>query len=88
MNLAATRPRGDLASSGYCLANPGKEYLVYQPKSGEAVRVELKGGKYRYEWFDPGKGATSGGGKVEAPGGAQQFLAPFEGDAVLYLEAE
>jgi hypothetical protein len=31
MNLSTMRPRGDLASSGYCLANPGEEYLVYVP---------------------------------------------------------
>lgn len=31
MNLAAMTPRGDLASSGYCLADPGREYLVYLP---------------------------------------------------------
>ena len=31
MNLTAAVPRGDLASTGYCLANPGEEYLVYLP---------------------------------------------------------
>ena len=31
MNLAAMTPRDDLASSGYCLANPGEEYLIYLP---------------------------------------------------------
>ena len=31
MDLSQMRPRGDLASSGYCLANPGSEYLVYLP---------------------------------------------------------
>ncbi len=31
MDLSSVRPRADLASSGYCLANPGKEYLVYVP---------------------------------------------------------
>ena len=31
MNLSSMRPRGDLASSGYCLANPGEEYLIYVP---------------------------------------------------------
>ena len=30
MNLVAMRPR-EIASSGYCLANPGEEYLVYVP---------------------------------------------------------
>ena len=27
MNLTEVVPHGELASSGYCLANPGKEYL-------------------------------------------------------------
>ncbi len=31
MNLSSMKPHGDLASSGYCLANPGREYLVYVP---------------------------------------------------------
>jgi hypothetical protein len=31
MNLAAMTPRDALASSGYCLANPGVEYLIYLP---------------------------------------------------------
>ena len=31
MNLAKATPRGDLASSGYCLADPEEEYLVYIP---------------------------------------------------------
>ena len=31
MNLATMTPRDNLASSGYCLANPGEEYLIYLP---------------------------------------------------------
>ena len=31
MNLAAMTPRDNLASSGYCLAYPGEEYLIYLP---------------------------------------------------------
>ncbi len=31
IDLGAMAPRGELASSGYCLANPGVEYLVYVP---------------------------------------------------------
>jgi hypothetical protein len=31
LNLNDMRPRGDLASTGYCLANPGQEYLIYAP---------------------------------------------------------
>jgi hypothetical protein len=38
MNLAAMTPRNELASSGYCLANSGNEYLVYLPF--DACRLE------------------------------------------------
>ncbi len=31
MNLSAAIPHGELCSSRYCLADPGKEYLVYLP---------------------------------------------------------
>ena len=31
MDLVAMKPHGEIASSGYCLANPGEEYLVYVP---------------------------------------------------------
>ncbi len=86
MNLAAMTPRSELTSTKYCLAGLGKEYLVYQPKGGEAFSVELKTGMYRYEWFNPAKGQDAGSGNVQAAGGGQQFKAPFAGDAVLYLK--
>jgi hypothetical protein len=86
VNLAAMQPRNELASTGYCLANPGNEYLVYQPAKGAGFSVELAKGVYQFEWFDPVKGAVAGKDRIEAPGGAQQFKAPFASDAVLYLK--
>ncbi len=88
MNLAALKPEPGLASTGYCLANAGVEYLVYQPQPGEGFSVELKAGAYRYEWFSPTRGATAETGRMEAAEGRRQFKAPFEGDAVLYLKAQ
>ena len=85
MNLAAMTPQPKLASTRYCLASPGAEYLVYQPKGGQAFSVELKVATYRYEWFDPAKGATHSSGNLEAADGHREFKAPFAGDAVLYL---
>ncbi|MBE0535738.1 MAG: hypothetical protein IH624_08705 [Phycisphaerae bacterium] len=86
MNLAAMRPLGDLASTGYCLADAGHEYLVYQPKRNEAFSVELRPGAYLFEWFDSAKGEIAGRGRIEASGGRQQFKAPFAAEAVLYLK--
>jgi len=85
MNLAAMTPRSELATTKYCLADPGTEYLVYQPKAGEVFSVELTVGTYRYEWFNPAKGQIAGSGNVQAVGGKHQFTAPFAGEAVLYL---
>ena len=86
VNLARLQPRPDLASTGYCLANPGLEYLIYQPKPGETFSVEMKAGKYRYEWIDPATNGAAGTGSVESPGQARQFKAPFEGESLLYLK--
>ncbi|NUQ01292.1 MAG: hypothetical protein HUU35_15710, partial [Armatimonadetes bacterium] len=37
LNMAAMAPHGELASSGYCLAEPGRAYLVYLPGGGEVT---------------------------------------------------
>jgi hypothetical protein len=83
MNLAAMTPRNALSSTKYCLANPGAEYLVYQPESGQEFTVELEAGTYKYKWFNPSTGDAPQTGTLE--GGERTFKPPFEGDAVLYL---
>jgi hypothetical protein len=88
MNLVAMKPRPELASTGYCLADAGVECLIYQPKPGEGFSVALKAGTYRYEWFNPIKGVSVDTGRLEAANGKQQFKAPFEEDAVLYVAAQ
>jgi hypothetical protein len=91
INLVAMEPRGDLASTGYCLANPvekGGEYLIYQPLSG-AVVVDLSAtkGSLSIEWFNPTNGLTISGIKATG-GGNRSFIPPFEGDAVLYIHGD
>lgn len=87
MNLAAMTPRPELASSGYCLANAGSEYLIYQPKASETFSVQLKAGKYRFEWFNVQQGAITERGMITVAAGERRFEAPSEGEAVLYLKA-
>src|SRR5262245_49312297 len=87
MNLAAMTPRGDLASTAYALANPGAEYLVYQPTAGSTITVNLVPGAYTYEWFNPSTGRTVETGSLTAAAGDRSFAPPFSGDAVLYLKA-
>jgi hypothetical protein len=86
INLAANTPQPGLASTGYCLANPGTEYLVYQPNGGEDFSVELSPGTYHCEWFNPARGQAANAGDVAAAGGRRSFKAPFPEDAVLYLQ--
>lgn len=87
MNLAAMTPRNELSSSQYCLANPGREYLVYLPDGGDvSVDLAAASGPFEVEWFNPRAGKASRGERV--PGAAQRtFKAPFDGDAVLHLKA-
>jgi hypothetical protein len=89
MNLTAMRPRNNLTSTKYCLANPGAEYLVYNPaEDNPAITVKLKAGTYKYEWFNPDTGKVVSEGTVKTADGDNKLEAPFKGDAVLYLKAE
>jgi len=88
MNLAAMRPRGELASSGYCLAHAAAqdgEYLVYLPEGGE-VTVDLSAtpGELGVQWFHPGSGGSKTAGAIQG-GSKRKLAAPFTGDAVLRL---
>jgi len=78
-------PRNDLASSQYCLANPGHEYLVYSPQGGE-VNVDMTGaaGKFNVEWFEPATGKKHCF-IMESEGKGHWFAVPFENDALLYI---
>ena len=88
VDLASMQPQNEVSSTGYCLANPGKEYLVYQPKRGTPFTVALRPGVYQFEWFDPAQGAFAGQGRVETPGGMHPFRAPFETEAVLCVKVQ
>jgi hypothetical protein len=85
MDLARSRPRGDLASSGYCLAVVGSEYLVFLPNGG-SVNVNLTGvsGSRTVEWFNPANGQTTAGSAVNG-GSTVTINAPFSGMAVAYI---
>ena len=85
MDLAHALPRGDLASSKFCLAVVGSEYLVLVPTGG-SVSVDLSGvtGTRAVEWFNPSTGDTASGGNV-AGGQSVSLTAPFSGLAVAYI---
>ena len=85
MNLVSMVPREDLSSTEYCLANPGSEYLVYQPESEASFSVLLLAGTYNFEWFNPLSNGVFSAGSIKTSGGNELFAAPFAGDAVLYI---
>ncbi len=88
LDLASAVPEPSLASSRYCLAAAGQEYLVYLPLGG-SVRVNLKreAGNFGVEWFDPNHDQSLATGSVR--GGEQRdFQSPFTADSVLYLRSE
>src|SRR5262249_31477558 len=87
VNLSSMSPNSQLCSSGYCLVNSGREYLIYLPTGG-TVRVDLSAasGSFTASWFSPLTGQTTSGGTVSA-GIPLLFTSPINGDAVLYLQA-
>ncbi len=66
LDLARMTPRGELCSTGYLLADPGREYLAYRPappkpdatkglaeaKPG-TILLDLAPGRYAASWYDP-----------------------------------
>jgi len=84
MDLNSAVPHNALASTGYCLAQPGVEYLVYQPEEGPFT-IDLPAGAYLVEWHDPGSGEPAGEDTPCVGTGACRFEPPFTGEAVLYL---
>jgi hypothetical protein len=86
MGLAGMVPRDDLASTRYCLANPGREYLVYLPRGGEVtVDLSAASAEFGVEWIHPVDGTITAGEPI-AGGAKRPMRAPFEGEAVLSLK--
>ena len=86
INLAEMSPHDELASTQYCLAKPGSEYVVFQPGGRGEFTVNLSDGKgsFSVEWFDVNAGKTVPGKPVEG-GNRRIFVTPFPGPAVLHL---
>jgi len=87
VNLAKMTPRNDLSTSTFCLANPGIEYIVYQPNK-IPYNLQIIAGTYNYEWFDPQAGKVIDKGNFTATN-PQKYLTPPANciwDSVLYLK--
>ena len=85
LDLAAMAPREDLASTRYCLAQPGRQYVVYLPEGGEVdADVSAATGPLAVEWIEPVAGARRDGEPV-AGGRRRRLRSPLPGPAVLFL---
>ena len=86
MDLISMTPQSDLASSEYCLANPGREYLVYRHReSDKKITLNLKPGKYSVEWINPSRGESIKLQDYKSKTGTNIFESPFNGSVILYL---
>lgn len=86
VNLARMTPRDDVSSTRYALVEDGAAYVIYQPESGEFTAT-VRSGLYAFEWFNPSTGIVASSGRINVGTGASLFRPPFDGDAVLFLEA-
>lgn len=87
MDLNRALPHNELCTTSFCLANPGREYLIFAPGGGPiGVDLYAYSKTYKVEWFDPDSGKAYDGGLVK--GGhiwGCELKPPFSGDAVLYM---
>lgn len=83
-DISSMSPSDTVCSTGYCLVNPGLEYLAYAQTGG--VKVDLSGAKgdFIVTWFVPATGQTISGGTISG-GKRVQLAAPVAGDVVLHL---
>lgn len=87
-NLALCVPNGALASTNYCLANPGVEYVVYQPSAGSfTVDLSASTRTYTVEWLDTATGLRLPGPNVVGGSAAHTLVPPFGAGVVAFLQA-
>ncbi len=86
IDLAKSTPRNDLASTGYCLAEPGVSYIVFAPEGGKiSLDLIAASGDFIAEWIDPVAGTRSPAGPVGG-GARHSFSAPSDTAVVLFLQ--
>ncbi|MBA5862730.1 MAG: hypothetical protein GDA65_08490 [Nitrospira sp. CR1.1] len=97
LDLRRVTPQGELASTGYCLADRGREYLIYVPAGGvtaesgdgtgtRPVTINLSGasGPFTVEWMEFETGRTNQEDLLIG-GGERMLTVPFPGGGLLYL---
>lgn len=79
VDLGQTEPHPDLASSGFVLARPGSDYIVYDPH-GDRLLIDLSDaeGDFATVWMDPERDRETPG-ETLVGGGTRQALPPETG---------
>jgi hypothetical protein len=75
-------PRQDLVDRGYCLAEPGRSYLVYLEEAG-TVNLELREGTYDVQWINARDTSDVRAGDSVTAG--ESLTAPESGDWLLHV---
>jgi hypothetical protein len=87
IDLVSMTPHNNLSSTGYCLADPGRKYLAYQPEDGnKKFTLRLPAGEYSVEWINCSNLKSVKSQDLHAKTGANIFIPPFNGPAILYLQ--
>jgi len=78
-------PHDELTSNGYCLADPGEEYVIYSYSGGPVtVNLSAVNGETDIQWLDPYTGEYSQRSAIT--GGTTVTLAPpFDGEWALHI---
>jgi len=77
----------DGGNTKFCMADPGKEYLVFSTSTGNlTINLSLAPGTYTVEWWNTDNGSVTSGSPIDG-GNSRTLSVPFE-DAVLYLKRE
>jgi len=87
-DLAKLVPRNDMAGTGFCLADPGNEYIVWSPKAAPfTVHGMVPGATYGLEWFLTQTHEWHGADSLKMRESSHEFQPP-ESQVVLYLRRE
>ena len=82
-NLANARPRSDLSTSGYCYAEPGESYLVYQAEQASfTIGGLVDGATYRVERINPESYSVTESFDFQASGASHTLDAAYANQVV------
>ena len=85
LDLVHMTPQDQLCSTRFCLADPGKAYVVYLPEGTGTLDMRNVDAEFNVEWFFPILNKTIKGTETLKGGTFKPIVAPFTGASVLYL---